>query len=254
MYKYSADGAASINVTSWIGYYYGNLALSSSRVFVTGELGTVGLQKSNLSDTDVIYVDSVNYTLVSNLATEQLYALGDVNGDFFGEAGELDSLIPLDGDSGLRDSSKRILWFTEAILVSSSSSIFAGLNRMTVTCLSTAETYTVNLLNGRVTAADGEVIHRWTSPIHWLQSGVVEFTKSDQKEHFVYGSPLGGLENQEVNTNNTLLNVFDEPLGDAASIAVDNSTSRWYYFYSGAGVFGESTAVLGYADIDLDCY
>ena len=126
IFELTTLGSSSVNISELVGSYTGVLGVSSTRVFVSGTKATVGLLKSDLTSSDYTVVPGVNYTLVTNLASNQLYALSDVNGEYLSGAGDVSGLIALDHDTGLRDHKKRILWFTEPVHLSMWSTVYSS--------------------------------------------------------------------------------------------------------------------------------
>jgi len=98
----TSNGATSVDVSSHVGDFYGSVALSSERVFVVGSEGTVGFPKDDLSSASPVLVTGQNHTLVTNLATQEIYALGDESEGFLQGVGILECLVPLDPDTALR--------------------------------------------------------------------------------------------------------------------------------------------------------
>ena len=80
---------------------------------MTGELGTVILPKPDMSLSSSTLLSGTQYIIVSNLATQQLCALANDDGEYIASVGEVSGCVPLTPNTGLRDYNKRILWFTE---------------------------------------------------------------------------------------------------------------------------------------------
>jgi hypothetical protein len=235
------------DVSSLVGAYNGNLAVSTSRIFVSGEYGTMSFPKSDLQSNSYSMVHA-NYSLVTNLANQQVYALGDSNADFLVTSGDLDCLIPIHATTGLRDPAKRILWLTEAIHMGTGSVVASGHNSVGIVEKATLEVYRINLRNGRVTEID-KSIDRWILPTPWLQSAVMEFS-FEETHKLTYTVASGSLERQELTASSVVDAQFTATLGAAASICTDYLLHTWYYFYAGNGTFGQGDALLGSATMD----
>jgi hypothetical protein len=235
------------DVSSLVGAYNGNLAVSSARVFVSGEHGTVSFPKNDLQSSSYSTVHA-NYSLVTNLANQQVYALGDSNADFLVSSGDLDCLIPIHATTGLRDPALRILWLTETIPMGTGSVVASGHNSVGIVEKTTLDVYRINLRNGRVTEI-GKSMDRWILPTPWLQSAVMEFS-FEETHKLSYSEASGSLERQELTGSSVIDAPFTATLGTAASICTDYLSHKWYYFYSGNGTFGQGEALLGSATMD----
>lgn len=174
------------SLSSVVGEYYGSVAVSTTHVFVTGSAGTIRLPKDDLDIGNAVLQPQLQYSIVTNLANQQLYALSNANGEFMVTSGEVIGLIPLKHDTGLRDWTKRVMSFTEPIYLEHGSLIYSGYNRV---LLGSHELHVVNLLNGRVEGVFDTVV-RSSAPTGWANLGIVEFTLQ-QEYSVMYGSVAG---------------------------------------------------------------
>ena len=78
-----------VSVSSLVGEYYGGVGVSTSRVFVTGTLGTASLPKADLSVGSASFEPLLKYSIVTNLANQQLYALATSEGEYMVTSGEV---------------------------------------------------------------------------------------------------------------------------------------------------------------------
>lgn len=250
----STAESVSFDVAANVGRFTGPVAISTSKVFVAGSDATVGFLKDTLVPSDVSNVTAIRSTsiIVSDIANNQMYALCDGDGIYVdGPSAYFEGLVPLVAETAERDASKRIIWMTEVLFVPYKSSIHAGFHRIVIFNKITSTLHYVNLRNGRVTSFDDMIDRMPVSSIGWYSTGVMEHSYFGENA-IVYPSLNGQIERQPFPSDEPLVDlVFSTYLGDVASIAVDGSTNRWYFHYSGDGTFGEGGAVLGHADASL---
>jgi hypothetical protein len=135
-----------------IGSYYGGLALSSSKVFVSGDESAIGVLKSNLTFLEGVstLASASNYTIVSNLATQQLYALLDSDGGLLEGCGYISGLVALDGSTGRVSSGQKIIYLSEEVEFPYGSGIFVGYNRIVIVSGNTKRPVNIDPRSGKV--------------------------------------------------------------------------------------------------------
>jgi uncharacterized protein YqgC (DUF456 family) len=245
--------ASSTEASNLAGNYYSGLAVSATKVFVTGEEATITLLSGTLSLAE--YQSSLNaevevHAFVTNLASNQLYALGDGDGNFLsGPSGYVECLIPVNAVTGARQSSVRILWLTERLYLGYQSSVYVGYNRIIFVDGESQMLYVVSLRSGRILVEE-EATERIGTSSYWLSFGVAEHP-SVAAFTMLYASVNGTVERQVVGESSPVDTEYTSPLGDVASLAIDASTNTWYTYYQGAGHFGNGSAVVGKAVANL---
>ena len=130
----SEDNVQTLDISSLIGVFNGNLGVSSSKIFVSGDQATISLPKNNFSlslAVSSLHSQIGSYMFVNGIGTGELYAVGDEHGEFLSGPGFAGSLIHLDPDTALR-SNRRIVYFTEIVFLSYQSGIYAGFNRVVI--------------------------------------------------------------------------------------------------------------------------
>jgi len=240
----------SVDISGEVGSFHGTLGISSTHVFAGGDAAIVGIPEDSLGLANLTsYAGSEigNYMMVSNAANNQLYALGDVDGNYLtGGEGYAKCLIALSSSTAMRNESVRLLWFTKSIFVSHGSFVSSGYNRVIIINADTLFGFAVDLRNSEVIAA-GAVLGRM--PVigtNWLSTGAAELLPGNMNS-VLYCSLDGVVERQVPSDDNAVDTVYSSPLGDVASIAVDSVANKWYYFFSGASALGNGAATLGHA-------
>ena len=245
VHTYKSTIKSAIQIADLIGDSHGTMAVSTSRVFVSGSMGIVGLQKANLTSEDVVIVGS-NYSVVTNIANQQIYGLGNQEADFLLTSGELDCLIPLHHNTGVRDYNKRILWLTEPVLLSLGSVLYSGYNVLATFDPATGECSHISLRNGRVHTIEN-TLARLEASAGWIRSGLA-LGSAQQITSFSSAAPTGTIEHQTADSYNDVSTPSTISIPGTAGISADFNTSHWYVLYDGIGDFGTSSAVVGCAD------
>ncbi len=244
-------GATSVDVSSYVGDFHGSVALSSDRVFVVGSEGTVGFPKDDLSSASPVLVTGQNHTLVTNLATQEIYALGDASGKFLQDGGLLECLIPLDPDTALRAPQLRTIWLTEAILLSVGSSVLSGYHRLVVVDGDTRESYAIQMQNGEITEL-GPVLARQALSNDKFQGGVLSHTFQGE-DKLLYTGPAGDTEHQYLDEENLVTNRMTGLLGSTSSFTLQGAGNdkKWYFYSEDGGSLLQTMQGLGYANYTL---
>lgn len=234
----------SADLSTDTGYFQGAIAISSSKVFVTGASATVSLEKDLASS--VNYVGDIN-SIVVNLASQEIYALGDAEGNFLdGPVGLVECFITLLPDTGARNTARRLVWLSQPFYLGFQSSVFSGFHRALFIDSESSSAFLVNLRTGRVTTTMEDTLDRISLSANWLNYGI-----ADQPEvaeySLLYGSLDGAVERQEIFSSTLNVSNLTSPISEVMSISLDLNSSRWYFYYTGQGLFGSGEAVLGYA-------
>jgi uncharacterized repeat protein (TIGR01451 family) len=224
---------------------YGPLAVSSSQVFYSDNFITARSSAADLSGG--VELTRLYAALASNLRTETVYALGDVNGPFNYGGGTATRLWEINGANGALSGARVNL--SSPIVVpplNSEVGFFSGYDRIVI--LAGQRAYNIDLPSGSVTDL-GPML----APSHaFSQSGsfwgVAEhaggivylvYARSDNRNIARTRVPDG------VTTNFV---TFPSISFYMASITASVSRGRWYYHYIfGNPIFGNGTVVIGYA-------
>ncbi len=230
------------NVSAFTRVSHGGLALSATKVFVAGESQTIGVQKSDLSLSDPAVISSGNWSLVSNLATQQLYALADSHLSPLLGPGTVANLLPLDSDSGAVISGAKTVSLSESVFLSFGSGIFSGWNRLVLVDRITTFAFSVDPRSGKVQGLQSAIV-RWHSGAGWAVWGVAEYSLGAQVS-ILYAVSSGGVERQNLFADNDLSDLDASGLSPGTSLTVDTALHRWYFYQAGA----DGSETLGFAD------
>lgn len=259
----STSGANLIEHEAVTGDDRGGIALSESNIFYTGDSSTGGFSTSNLST--AFSVGYVYDSLVSDLRTKQVYALGTQFGVIPNGGGLVTRLIPLDGATGQQIPGDILL--SMPIMMSNaftSAGIFSGWNRIVLLDGDSMNGYNIDLPSGIVTPLGSLDLYTNESANdragcdNWATWGVAEYSEGTIKlvypASYFYGEGEGSIKRYNVTSGN-ITTVADFPAGisDMCSMTVDPDTNRWYFHYeSYSGAFGFGTDEnIGYADATL---
>jgi hypothetical protein len=247
----------------------GGIALSQTNIFYTGDNSTGAFSISNLSNAFAV---GYQYdSLVSDLRTKQVYALGTQFGIVPNGGDMVTRLVPLDGQTGQQIPGDIVLstpiWIQQG---SAQAGIFSGWNRVVLLDGNSMNGYNVDLPSGIVTPLGQlNLYSNWEGENdrcgceNWATWGVAESTASGIKlvyaanPYYGYGPSSvkgfmpGAIKRYDVTTAN-IATVADFPMGisDMCSMTVDPANNRWYFHYesySGAFGFGMDENI-GYAD------
>ena len=170
---YRTSNAHSVNISSLAQAFHGGIAVSGAKVFVAGENQILGLPKTNLSTSSPLAtLHSGNFSLVSNLATQQMYALVDGSFNFLVGPGSVSNLMPLDQNSGTYVSGK-VVSLALSITLDFGSGIFSGWTRIVFVDGSTLTAYNVDPLDGMVQTLT-PALQRWEIGAGWAAWGIAE--------------------------------------------------------------------------------
>jgi hypothetical protein len=246
------NSAQARNVEALTGAYFGNLAVSTTKVFAGGEQSYAALSKRSFtsSATEFPYPTDGTFAVVTDLADNQLYALGDDQDNFLdGPSGYVARLVPLADGTLLRHAALASVVLSTPFYLSHQSSVHSGRRRVAFIDRDTGAAYEVDLRTGNVTEL-GEQLHRGAATPHWLHTGVYEHPEEDLN-NLLYASLEGNVERQAVGTSLNTTTVYNATLGEVASITVDATEGKWYFFYQGEGPHLGGGAVVGSAAASL---
>eukprot|EP01034_Spumella_vulgaris_P030166 gene30166-37333_t len=231
-----SSGSNVVNVTSLAHAFYGGIALSATKVFVAGRSQILGLPKTNLSTSGVLTtLNSGNYSLVSNLKTQQVYALVDDSFNFLMGPGTVANLVPLDAGRGVYLTGNKVS-LSQSVYLPMGSGIFSGWNRIVLVNRLTSLAYNLDPLDGKVQELSAAMV-RWQTGNGWASWGVAEYT-GDTDISILYSTTTGVIERQNLYGIYATETVHSSSLGAISSFTVDTKLNRWYFFYSGVSGFG----------------
>lgn len=225
----------------------GGIALSSTRVFYTGDSATAGFDRNSLATGTVspFRMDGI----VGLIGNQQLFALstnattpGAIGG------GPLTHLIVLDSSGTPTGSSVPL---SAAIALSSfQNGVFAGWDRIFV-YVGTGSGGTVveiDPLSGTVTPRGSVAAYIAQFAESWAFHGVAEHFGGE--DYLTYKSAGGGILRTRLSDGQHQTIAFGSGgLSDMAAFTVDPFAGRWYFHYEGRStVFGGVSETIGYAD------
>lgn len=233
-------GAAIVDHDSVTSDDRGGIAVSTSRVFYTGDAVTGRFALADL--TGGASVGARYDSLAGNIRTGEVYVFGE--GAFPAQGGDLvDRLLVVNGTTGALTGGSILL--SAPFILSTNSGIFSGSDRIVIHTGSIA--YSIALPSGTVTNL-GPV-----SPLNYYQCesffywGVVE--EMNSQIYVTYRSSTGHriLRTRLATGTTTLVSSFTD-LSDLCSFTVSTSLDRWYFHYEGDSQFGGVFETVGYAD------
>ena len=129
------------------------------------------------------------------------------------------------------------------------SGIYTGYHRAVFVNKITEEATLIILRNGRVYSL-GYTVDRLPVSVQSIYSIGYAEHPFDTEMNVVYTSIDGSLERQKITTHATVEAVSQSKLGEVSTVVIDNSVSKWYFYYSGTGDFGNGV-VVGHAPARL---
>lgn len=235
------SGAAVVDHDSLTGGDRGGIAVSTDRVFLTGDLATSRHSAADL--TGGTSVGRVSDGLCGDVGTGQVYVLAS-NGIEIGGGGTVNQLIQLDPVSGALTTNV-IPLTTEITLSNGSSGVFSGYGRMLI--YNGARMYDVLLPSGVVTDLGPMTRPAWRASESWAVWGVAEYLGGAL--HVAYrDSTSSSIVRTRVPDGVTQTIATFTNLSDMANWTVSPSTNRWYFHHEFASQFGSGAQTLGYAN------
>ena len=237
------NNALVVDVGTLVGDDRGGIAVSGSQAFLTGDGATARFNRDTLGSG--VSVGAVRDGLVTDLATGAVYLLGNGATPLLFGGGTLNSLIALDGATGLPNGTVINLSGTIALTGGSSSvGIFSGWGRLVLHTGTRA--YRVSLPTGTVTDLGAMGIPARAGSESWAYWGVAENVGSETRIVYVANSTT--IARTVVPSGPTTTVASFANLGDMASFTVSVPQNRWYFHSESGSQFGAFSESLGYAD------
>jgi plastocyanin len=217
----------------------GGIAVSSTRVFYSGDSQTAGFDLADLSGG--AGVGRVFDALVSDLNSGTVYSLGNGTAPL-GGGGVVTTLIELDGTTG--QPTANVITLSQSITMQGGSGLFAGYDQIAL--FSGARVYSIEVSSGLVIDHGPFTMPPHATCENWAFWGVAE--QLDGELHLAYVRHSQAIERVRVSDG------FVEPiaifanLSDMCSFTLSLALDRWYFHHEGTSQFGGSDESIGYAD------
>jgi len=235
------NGAMAVEHAAPTGDDRGGIVVAPSYVFVTGDSATARFSALDL--TGATGLGLVYDSLCSNLRDESIYVLGNGANIVNSGGGQVNSLIQLDGETGLPNGVRINLSTNIPSNQFGSPGIFSGYDRIVI--WNGRDVYDISLPSGNVTIA-GQlpgIGHNFSES--WAFWGWAEYFNNTLNLCYVSGSAIWRRP-VAPNTVQTVLQQFSS-LADMASISFSRSRSRWYFHHEGTSQFRSGDETLGSA-------
>ncbi|MBC8096290.1 MAG: M36 family metallopeptidase, partial [Akkermansiaceae bacterium] len=217
----------------------GGIAASAGHVFYSGDFSTARFSLTNLSGGTSL--GQIYDSLVSDLQTEQIYALGN-GADILGNGGGIvTTLIPLNGvtlQPGVP------IPLTEPITLFGGSGIFAGYGR--VVLWNGSRAYDIRTHSGFVFDLGAMALPNHANTESWAFWGVAE--SAANVVSLVYVRDSQTIARTRVPDGVTTVLASFSNLSDMACITVSPLLNRWYFHHESGSQFGGSIETIGYAE------
>ncbi|PAW84588.1 MAG: hypothetical protein B9S33_11330 [Pedosphaera sp. Tous-C6FEB] len=239
----TSNNAVVVDVGPVVGDDRGGLAVSATHAFISGDAATGRFHRDTLGSG--VSLGLVRDGLVANLASSTVYLLGNGAAPLPHGGGTFNSLIELNGATGVPNGN-RITLSTSIPLTGSSSSvgIFSGWDRIVVH--NGTRAYRVSLPSGAVTDLGAMATPTRATTENWAYWGIAENVGTDT--YLVYVRNSTTVARALVPSGVTTTVATFANLGDMASITVSPAQNRWYFHSEGGSQFGNIGESLGYAD------
>jgi hypothetical protein len=215
--------------------------VSNSRVFYTGDGSTARFNIADLTGGTALGV--VRDSMVSNLATGQVYLLANGGTPLTSSGGTATAPLEIDGNTGVPTGGSIAL--SSAIsLPSGPTGIFAGWGRIVLHDGTTA--YNIDLPSGTVTNLGAMATCPHFGCESWAYWGVAEQLGSDLWIAYVEDSQTI-VRRRVTDGLRKVVGTFTS-LSDMCSFTIAPSRNRWYFHYEGSAQFGGSAETVGFAD------
>jgi VCBS repeat-containing protein len=245
----TANNAQAIEVNTATGDDRGGIAVSPTRVFLTGDLATARADATTLGN--LAGVGTRYDGIVQNIADGHVYTLSTngVNPYANGGAGSFTHLLGIDGSTGALDGT-RITLSTAITPTANNTGIFSGYNRADIVN-GTGAVFNIDFPTGTVTNVGTvpQPSSLMLSTENWARWGVSEFY--DGQLYLAYRPADFGSRIDHVNVATGAVSTIAtfSSLSELASFTVSPSLGKWYFHYEGGAQFrmgGDET--LGFAD------
>ena len=237
------NNAVVVDANALVGDDRGGIAVSGSQVFLTGDAATARFNRDTLGSGASLGV--VRDGLVANLATSTVYLLGNASTPLPNGGGTLNSLIELNGSTGVP--SGTVINLSAPITLTGSSSsvgIFSGWNRIVVH--NGTRAYLISLPVGSVTDLGAMATPTRTASESWAYWGVAENVGSATRIVYVRNNTTISRTTVPGGVTSTVATFSN--LSDMASFTVSVAQNRWYFHHESSSQFGAFSESLGYAD------
>ena len=221
----------------------GGIAVSSTRVFYSGDNQTAGFALADLSGGTG--AGRIFDALVSDLNSGTVYSLGNGTNPL-GGGGVVTTLIELNGTTG--QPTANVITLSDPINMLGGSGLFAGYDQIAL--FSGARVYTIEVSSGLVIDHGPFSMPPHASCENWAFWGVAE--QLDGELYLAYVRHSQAIERVRVSDG------FVEPiatfasLSDMCSFTLSLSLDRWYFHHEGSSQFGGGDEGIGYADAEWE--
>lgn len=235
------SGSAVVDHNSITGDDHGGIAVSTDRVFVTGDSATSRHALTDLSGGASI--GRLSDGLCGDVGTGTAYVLAH-NGVEISGGGTVSQLIALNPQTGALTGN--IIPLSMSIVMSGSySGVFSGNGR--VVLYNGARMFDVLVPSGVVSDLGPMTRPNWQGSETWASWGVAEFFAGEL--WVAYRSSAGqSIVRTRVTDGVTQTIATFTNLGDMASWTVSPITGRWYFHHEYSSQFGGSSETVGYAN------
>ena len=220
----------------------GGLALSSNRLFYSGDSATASFQLNDLSGATAL--GRVYDALASDLRTGTVYSLGNGATLIDSQGGLVTTLIQLNGTT-LQPTGARLALSQPVAMTSGA--LFSGWGRIVL--WTGGRALDISLATGGVAEAGPVNLPARQSSENWATWGVAEFWGGSLYLAYVRDSQT--IVRTRVSDGQTTVVASFANLSDMACFTVDPARQRWYFHHEYASQFGGAYETLGYADASL---
>jgi uncharacterized repeat protein (TIGR01451 family) len=217
----------------------GGIAVSSNRVFYTGDNSTARFALGNLSGGAAL--GRVFDSLLSDLRTGKVYSLGNGSNPVSG-GGTATTLLEHDDNTGSLTGVSIPL--SSSVNLAFGTGIFAGYGR--VVLHTGARAFDIQLPSGIVVDLGPVSFLPHQGTENWAYWGVAEYVAGNIS--LVYVRDSTSIVRTVLPTGLTTTLASFQNLSDMAAITVSVPLGRWYFHHEGSSQFGGSAETIGYAD------
>jgi hypothetical protein len=241
----SAAGCAVVDHNPATGDDRGGIAVSSTRLFYSGDVATARFDLANLAN--ITSIGRVEDGLVSNLRDGTVYALANGGLPISGSGGTVNGLVVIDGSTGALTPTR--IAFSTPITLAYGSGVFSGYDRIVL--WSGSRIFHIDLRTagtGTVTVTD---LGPFTLPMYsscesWAIWGVAEFFGGNLYVAYVQ-SPTAIARTRVPDGMTTTVSTFMN-LSDMCSFTVSTTNNRWYFHHEGGSQFGGTAETAGFCN------
>jgi hypothetical protein len=236
-----SSGSAIVDHDSVTGDDRGGIAVSTSRVFYTGDSATGRFSITDL--TGGASTGSRYDSIAGNIRTGDVYVFGE--GGFPATGGDVaDRLLGINGSTGALSGANIMLSAPISFPGTTDTGIFSGSDRIVVVASSIA--YSIALPSGTVTNLGTVAPLNAFTCESWFYRGVVE--EMNSQIYVTYRDTTGDriVRTRLATGTTTLVSSFTD-LSDLCSFTVWPTLNRWYFHYEGNAQFGGLFETVGYA-------